>query len=289
MTKALIWLSILLSIIACKNNKATLKDRQIVISAPNIYASRLKTALEKFDAKVILMPAIETIIYDSIPQLQTLNKNINPHLCGSSKYNYIILPSRNAIKAFDNEIRRTSAFKQWQSGPYYVIGKDIELLHSLGYSTSAKVLEPSLKGITKTIATNKKGEENKHLLLISPQVQNMKEPPIVPDFIASIKAIGIECHQIYGYSTQGIHNPNNTHILKKIKQGKYDLLALTSGGESFAIAQQIKPSDIKCKVACFGPYTAKSARQAGFKIDLVSDKYHSFDDYAMAICQFLNQ
>ena len=289
MTKPLIWLFILLSTIACKNRNATLKNQQIVISAPSIYASRLKGALEKYEAKVILMPAIETIIYDSIPQLKALNQNIRPQLCGSSKYDYIVLPSRNAIKAFDNEIQRNSAFKEWQSGPYYVIGKDIELLQSLGYSTTAKVLEPSLKGITKTIAADKKGKGNKHLLLISPQVQKMKEPPIVPDFIASIKAIGIECHQIYGYTSQGIHSPNNTLILENITQGKYDLLALTSGGESFAIAQQINPSDVKCKVACFGPYTAKSAKQAGFKIDLISDKYHSFDDYAKAICQFLNQ
>jgi|GEM_PF-6726212 hypothetical protein len=50
----------------CRQNKHSLEDKRVVVTAPEIYATRLQAALEKYDAEVVLMPAIETIVYDSL-------------------------------------------------------------------------------------------------------------------------------------------------------------------------------------------------------------------------------
>lgn len=276
-------LFIIISFSACQQKTPSLQGKTIVVSAPQIYAERLKTALEKHQAKVTLMPAIETLIHDSIPPLGALTQE-----AARLEFDYIVLPSRNAIKAFNNEIRRQNSFQDWETKAYYTIGKDRDLLTSLGYKTSIRLVEPSLKGITKTIA--QEGHyKNKNMLLIAPCVINMQEPDIIPDFINDTRKMGIHCHRIDGYTTQGITNKENKKIIKDLQQGKYDMLALTSGGECFAISNQINPQSIKSNIACFGPYTAKSATDAGFNVNIISQKYSSFDDFAETIVLYFNK
>lgn len=256
-----------------------LKGKKIVITAPKIYASRLKTTLEKHGAEVIELNSIETIVYKTLKELRQYQ---DKPLKLSNRYKYIVLPSRNAIKAFYNHDKGASKNKY-----FYVIGKDKELLKKLGYPNYICPKESSMHGIAKAIKStkNKKKEE---LLLIVPKVSLIPEPNVVPNFIHEIEKMGIRCHKIYGYTTRPIINNHNKKIIENIKKGKYHLIAFTSGGEIFAISKMIKPKDIKCKIACFGPYTASNAKIVNIKVDMISKKYHSFNDYANSIIEFLN-
>ena len=271
-----------LSFSACQHKNDELKGKSIVVSAPSIYAQRLKTALEKHQAKVVLMPAIKTTIHDSLPELKALYESTNSR---SQMFDYIILPSRNAIKAFDRAIKHDKSYTSWKSGPYYTIGKDRELLQQLGYKSEIKLVEPSLKGIIETIKLQR-NYKGKDLLLIAPKVINMPIPSIVPNFIKEIEQLGITCHIIAGYTTSAIINKENEKVIEGLKKGKYDMLAITSGGECIAINSHTPPFSIECDIACFGPYTAQSARNAGFKVDLISEKFGSFDDFATSIVKY---
>jgi uroporphyrinogen-III synthase len=90
----------------CLQKKHSLKDKRIVITAPEIYAKRLQKALEKYDAEVVAMPAIETIVYDSLIGWPEKEQPGLPSAELVRSYDFIVLPSRNAIKSFKNDMRR---------------------------------------------------------------------------------------------------------------------------------------------------------------------------------------
>ncbi len=270
-----------------KTHNVGLKGKKIVITAPEIYALRLQKALEKYGAQITLMPTIETIVYDSLPQLSQLNDSIRPQCPADKKFDFVVLPSRNAIKAFDLEIKREGNKEDWLEAPFYVLGKDQEYLQSLGYKSTIIVKEPSMKGILSFIKENK-AYDQKEMLLIAPKISMIKEPNVVPDFITEAKRMGIRCHLIYGYTTRPVINKQNEAVIMDLQKGKYDIIALTSGGESYALAEQLQEKEIVCKIACFGPYTASNAEIAGFSVDMISDKFSSFDDYATSIVNYFN-
>ena len=278
--KLIIYLLIGLSSIVYNGNQKKdkeLKGKKIVITAPKIYASRLKKSLEKKGASVIELNSIETIVYQSLKGLKQYKaKEL------SKKYRYIVLPSRNAIKAFYNHDKGASSNKT-----IYVIGKDKELIQKLGYKKAICPKEASMHGIAKEISKDK-NVNGKTLLLIVPKVSLIPEPNVVPNFIKEIEQMGIKCHKVYGYTTRPIINKHNKNIIENIKKGKYHLIAFTSGGEIFALSKMINPKNIKCKIACFGPYTASNAKIAHLKVDMISKKYHSFNDYTNSIIEFFN-
>ena len=270
---------------ASTTRSEALKNKKIVVTAPLIYGERLKNSLEKYGAEVTLMPIIETIVYDSIPGLSDLNHTVRPNAAFQNKYDFIVLPSRNAIKAFDNEMHLHYSGQIPFHGEYYVLGRDMQYLNALGYSTPNDVDDPSMMGILEFIGQHK-DFSNKHLLLIAPKVTLKNEPNVVPDFVRQAESMGIHCHQLFGYTTQAVNNQHTQHILTRIEQGKYDMIAFSSAGELFALAECCNPSKLQCAIACFGPYTASNASKAGIQVDMVSKKYHSFDDYAESIAEY---
>jgi uroporphyrinogen-III synthase len=150
-----------------------------------------------------------------------------------------------------------------------------------------KVPEPSMMGILAYIKAGG-GYRDKKMLLVAPKVTIIDEPNVVPQFIEAAEQMGIDCHRVYGYTTRPVMNDYTKQVLADVSKGKYDMMAFSSGGELFAVAQMCNGSKLNCKIACFGPYTASNAREAGIKVDMVSNKYRSFDDYALSIARFFD-
>jgi len=262
-----------------------LQGRKIVVTAPAVYASRLQKALEKYGASVILMPMIETLVYDSLSGFSQLLHDIKPGVSVSDAFDFIVLPSRNAIKAYDNEMHLHFLGKIPYKANYYVLGSDKKYLEQLGYSTPIVIPEPSMMGILAYIKSNAiyKG---KKMLLVAPKVSMINEPNVVPQFMREALKMGIECNRIDGYTTRPVNDACTQMTLSGLREGKYDMVAFSSGGELFAMAEMGSPDDLNCAVACFGPYTASNAKKVGIKVDMVSQNFRSFDDYAQSIVAF---
>lgn len=58
--------------IFAQNGTMPLSGKRILITAPDIYASRLAASLSKYGAGVVSMPSIETVVYDSLPEINLL-------------------------------------------------------------------------------------------------------------------------------------------------------------------------------------------------------------------------
>ncbi len=240
--------------------------RKIIITAPDIYAEKLEIVLSSGHFKIFRFPVIETISFDN-PEFKPFFNQINT-------FDYIILPSRNAVKNF---IEQAEHFKIpehiLETLNYAVIGKDIEYLHRFGLKSNLTTDEASTTGIYNAL---KKKKNIQKLAVLVPKVEIIKEPDIIPDFIKQLKSI-TEPKIIKAYITRPNIN-SDLKMMQKIKNSDYDLIAFTSGGEIEALKYLLNNEKLfsNLKVACFGPYTAATALKAGLKPEIIGTDFSSF-------------
>ncbi|NOZ35724.1 MAG: uroporphyrinogen-III synthase [Chlorobi bacterium] len=253
-----------------------MQKKKIIITAPEIYGNKLKTVLSKYNFNVIQFPTIETVLSDN-SEFKTLFSEI-------LTFDYIILPSRNAINSFIKQAKKYHITnKTLQSLKYVTIGKDTELLRNFNLHPELKIKEASTKGIFEAL---KKINHIKKLAVITPKVKIINEPDIIPDFIKMLQSLA-KVYRIDGYITQPVLNyEQKTH--KIISQSNYDLIAFTSGAETEALQYILKDDTIfsNLKVACFGPYTASSAVKIGLNPKIIGRNFNSFEGFAEVIIRY---
>ncbi len=249
--------------------------KPVIVTAPRIYNSSLVSALRQEDFQSISLPIIETHLFDN-PVFEQIFKSVND-------FDYIILPSKTAIQSFINQLQKRNLPAQSFSATYIAIGKDHEELKKHGLSPILSPEEPSTKGIVDSL--KKRDTNGKKFLLLSPKVEIIPEPSIIPDLISGLKEIG-KLTIIEAYFTQPVgHIPNE--IKEKILLNQYELIAISSGGEALALKYFFPNDYTNFKIACFGPYTAKTAVNEGFKPLITGNKFASFSDFAKTIKDFL--
>ncbi len=245
----------------------------ILITAPNIYNLRLSKALTDKGFQTINLPSIETeIIYSS--EIEKLIKNIH-------NFDFVILPSRNAIKSlFENAKSSNNNYENiFNSTNFITIGNDEKYLQTFGFSNSIKIREASTFGIYKALKIlNKK---IKKIAVLSPRVEIIKEPDIIPDFISNLAKIA-EVKRINAYITKP-----NLAIKKQIKLTNFDAVLFTSGAEIEAFLY-LNPRDKylkQSKIICFGPYTGSEAIKKGLKPTYIGKNFSSFVYFAEELKQ----
>jgi len=250
---------------------------QFLLTAPGIYNARLAKALENIGFATIAFPAIETIIATDI--------NAASHFGQLEKFDYIILPSRNAIISFvENAGKYDISHCLLQKMKYITIGKDSLLLEKYGLKNALEASEPSTKGIYKAIKNT--GKANLNFLLIAPKVDIIPEPDIIPNLIKDLSTIG-KVTKINGYITKPVQNPD-TEILDKLKNNEINNIIFTSGGEIEALLYLC--NDKSClenkKLICFGPYTASTLKKHKLIPYYTGKNFSSFDAFAQELKKF---
>lgn len=258
---------------------------RVLFTTPNGYAQRMVAALEEIDVFPVSLPLIETVNTEDKTQLKSLFNN-------PDKYQWIAFSSRKAIEVFAQQLKEMSYsmdyFKQTQ---FCAIGKDAEHLYNLtGITPSIIPHEPSPVGIVQALAeiTDIKGQK---IAVLAPRIENLTEPNVVPDFLFKLDSIGLEVTKIEAYITRSCSLANKRTIVKEILDGEYDIIAFTSSAEVEAFLNLMKGNKIPDTqiFACFGPYTAANAEKMGIKVSIVSDDFSSFNGFAKAMKQALNQ
>ena len=248
--------------------------KTLIVTSPSVYNASLCQALQKNGLRSLPAPVIETLLFD--------NPAFDPAFLKIKDYKYIILPSKTAINSFLFQLEKRKIHPEIIPARFIAIGKDYEYLKEKGFTKILKPSEPSTKGIVELIS--KIGKDQKILLTI-PRVEIIKEPGIVPRMIRDLNRI-TKLDILEAYITRPVQSLP-VKIKNKILQGQYDLIALASGGEAMAL-KYLFPQDYKnFKIACFGPYTMKTAVNEGFKPLLTGKKFSSFSDFSSEISSFL--
>lgn len=263
------------------STKLPLYGKRILVTAPRNYATRLSEQIINFGGLPLLMPTVETCLLENYTELDTALMRID-------EFDWIAFTSRNGIDAFFHRMNFLGLSNSMLTNSRFcAIGKDSErLLYLLG-RVDLIPAESSPEGIVKELSKTPDIHE-KTVLVPVPEVVGLPEPDVVPNFISSLKTLGMKVTRVATYTTKGLDKSIYEVELSLIRQGMLDAIAFSSTAEVESFLQMVNSkSDYEpCVVACFGPYTAANAEKLGVNVSIVSEDYSSFEGFAEAIADF---
>ncbi|MBE9042564.1 uroporphyrinogen-III synthase [Oscillatoriales cyanobacterium LEGE 11467] len=263
------------------SHQLPLWGKRILITAPRTYASRLAQQIVDIGGLPILMPTIETCWLEDYTDLDRALQQLD-------RFNWIAFTSRNGIDAVAERLDRLglspSALTNCRS---IAIGRDASRLTELGIRADMVPTEPSPHGIAMELS-GVADIASQSILVPVPQVVDLREPNIVPNFIAALENLGMNVTRVPAYTTRR-SLPNRYEIeLNLVCQGQIDAIAFSSSAEIESFIRTIdSPHDYAgCAIACFGPYTAANAKRLGMQVAIVSEDYSSFAGFARSMAEF---
>jgi uroporphyrinogen-III synthase len=258
-----------------------LYGKRIVITAPRNYALRLYREIVRQGGLPLLMPTIETC-------LLTDNTELDRVLHQIEEFDWIAFTSRNGIEAFIERMRVLGiSLSVLQSCFVCAIGKDIDKLTDLGIKVNLVPQEPSPTGIITELA-NLEDIRGKSILVPAPEVIDVPEPDIIPNFVCQLQRLDMKVTRVPTYTTKCLDKTTYEVELELIRQGKIDAIAFSSTAEIESFLNMIDSSSNyqNTVIACFGPYTATNAKKLGLDVTIVAENYSSFEGFAEAIAAF---
>ncbi len=262
-----------------------LEGKRVVVTAPSGYSDRLAGLIEKEGGEPVIVPAIETVI-------NPRSSGIDRVLDHPQEYDLVVFSSRKAVQAFFERARaRHLPDSLLDRFRFSAMGRDKDYLReNFGRDVAVDPEEPSPPGIIGALRKIK-GVAGWSIAVIAPKVVGLTEPDVIPDFMKSLKELGIKAEKIEGYITRPAAAGDYGQELHMIKSRNVDLIAFTSTAEIEALILLLggeKWININI-VACFGPYTAANARRMGVEVDFVGKDFHSFEGYVDGIAEFLRR
>jgi uroporphyrinogen III methyltransferase / synthase len=233
----------------------------IVITRPEKQADDLAALLEREGAHVFHFP---TIKIGPPKDWKSLDASLNT----LDTYNWIIFTSANGVQYFferlsaqGHDIRDLKGIKICCIGP-----ATARQVQAKGIKVDLVPEQYISEGILQSFAAGKiQGQK-----VLLPRAAQARD--ILP---AGLKKIGATVDVVTAYETVG-SGQKKEELLVEIVDNHIDVITFTSsstvtnflqimGGE-FSLPQQIK-------IACIGPVTAATARQAGLPVDIMQDEY----------------
>ncbi|EEF38872.1 uncharacterized protein LOC8262845 [Ricinus communis] len=266
----------------------------VAFTTPQNYASRLSHLLTLKSLTPLWCP---TIITQPTPQtLSSLALHLAPH--SISPISAILFPSRTAITAFSKAICSLATPLLHPSHDAMIIGalgKDAELIDSaflLNICSSInriRALVPQTatpSGLVQSLGAG----GGRRVLCLVPKIVGLKEPPVVPDFLRELEAAGWVPIRVDAYETRWL-GPTCAEGI--VKEEGLDGVVFTSSAEVEGLLKSlseyrwdwkmVKQRWPELVVAAHGPVTAAGAERLGVDVDVVSDRFSSFEGVVDAL------
>lgn len=263
------------------SSQLPLHGKRILVTAPRSYAARLVQQLIDKGALPIVMPTIETCSLENFTELDLILRTIDT-------YDWIAFTSRNGIDGLLQRLQDLALpISVLGKSQLAAIGQDAQKLTQQGIKVDLIPVEPSPQGIIKQLALIP-GIVSKKIVVPIPEVIGIPEPDVIPKFVQGLEELAMKVICVPTYTTRCLSKILYELELGLIKQGKIDVIALSSTGETLSLLQMLDDKSYceQCAVACFGPYTAANAKKLGLNISIVAKDYSSFAGFADAIASF---
>lgn len=263
------------------SHQLPLWGKRILVTAPRNYASRLAQQIVDFGGLPILMPTIETCWLEDYTALDRALQHLD-------RFDWIAFTSRNGIDALADRLNQLGlSVSALATCGTIAIGRDARRLDQLGIRADIVPAEPSPDGIARELSRIA-DIASQTILVPVPEVIGIREPNIVPKFLAALENLGANVTRVPAYATRRLL-PNLYEIeLNLVRQGALDAIAFSSTAEIESFLRTIdSPQDYAgCAIACFGPYTAANAKKLGMPVAIVSEDYSSFAGFARSMAEF---
>ena len=257
-----------------------LYGKRILFCTPRNYAQKFARLLTLHGALPVWMPTIVIEPMDDYAEFDEAIRNLN-------SYQWLAFTSRNGIEAFFDRLDSLGLdSRAVENTRVSALGNDAKALEERGVQVDLLPEHASTSGVVEELA--RRGENIGRILLPVPEVCGMDEPPVIPDFIAGLESLGMDVHRVPAYATHRVTEGLEPE-LRMILDGVIDLIAFTSVGEIDSLLFMLGDRrDVLSShtIACYGPVTAKGARQRGIDADIVSDNYSAFEYFIEAMENF---
>jgi uroporphyrinogen III methyltransferase/synthase len=234
--------------------------KTIVVTRKGDQANSMIDRLHELGAEPFFFPVIETIAPDDWTPLDNALKTL-------SKYDGLIFTSVNGVrffaerlKAVEQDIRELKGVRIFTIGP-----KTAEAVRDLGIRVDV-VPENFVAESLIASMENIKGQR-----FLIPRATVARE--ILPE---QLRKMGAIVDVAPAYQTVLPSQPVDA-LEKRLKEGSIDVITFTSSSTvtNFLtlIGKKLLPEVKKVTIACIGPITAKTAREAGLNVKIMPEQY----------------
>ncbi|KAL8038150.1 hypothetical protein ABFX02_11G085800 [Erythranthe guttata] len=269
-------------------------------TAPKNYASRLSDVIRLKGWTPLWCP---TLSVDTTPHttssIQHYFLSLDPPL---RHFSAVAFTSRTGITAFSEALSAIAATPPFgPDGDFFTVsalGKDSELLTESFVAKlcanpgRVRVLVPPIATPSGLVEALVLGFGRKVLCPV-PLVVGLKEPPVVPEFLAGLARRGWVPVRVNAYETRWRGGG-----VAGLVAGMMDAIVFTSTAEVEGLLKSLEELGLdwgmvrrmcpRMVAAAHGPVTAVGAEQLGVEIDVVSSKFHSFDGVVDALeCRWI--
>jgi uroporphyrinogen III methyltransferase / synthase len=236
--------------------------KTIVVTRKGDQANSMIDRLHELGAEPLFFPVIETIAPDDWSPLDNALDNL-------SQYDGLIFTSANGVrffaerlKAVEQDIRELKGLRVYTIGP-----KTAEAVRNLGIRVDVVPEDFVAESLIESIG--KESVKGKRFLL--PRATVARET--LPEQLRKLGAI-VDIAPAY----QTILPSQSADALgKRLKEGNVDVITFTSSStvtNFLALTgEKLLPEIKKAKIACIGPITAKTAREAGLSVEIMPEQY----------------
>ncbi len=236
--------------------------KTVVVTRKGDQAEGMIDRLQELGAEPFFFPVIETIAPDDWSPLDNALNNL-------SQYQGLIFTSVNGVrffaerlKAVDQDIRELKGLRVFTIGP-----KTAEAVRDLGIRVDVVPENFVAESLIKSIG--KENIEGKRFLL--PRATVARET--LPEQLQKMGAI---VDIAPAYQTILPDTPVEA-LAKRLEAGSIDVITFTSSStvKNFLAltGEKLLPAIKKTKIACIGPVTAKTAKDAGLNVEIMPEQY----------------
>jgi uroporphyrinogen III methyltransferase/synthase len=244
-------------------NKMPLVGKKILITRAREQSSEFTIRLKKLGAEIIEFPTIEIVSPSSW-------KGVDRAIAQLKTYNWVIFTSANGVNFFFQRLKEKSKTRRFPSGPKIcAIGpataKQLRKFDSqVNYIPKEYVAESILTGFKKM------GIGGKQILL----ARAKKARNVLP---IGLKRMGAKVDVVEVYRT--IKPRGGSRRLRELlEKRKIDVITFTSSSTVDHFIDLLKKEEVKnllkgAALACIGPITARTVKEAGLKVHIQPKEY----------------
>ncbi len=246
-----------------------LTNKGIVVTRPRVQANELSAKLVALGAQVILFPVIEIILLEDYSTLDTAIRAL-------SSYDWVIFTSANGVEAF------------WKRCEYIGVREASSLISkvaAIGPATAAALrsrgIQPTViprRYVAEGIVSDMGGLTGQRILL--PRAERARDA--LPN---DLRARGAIVDDVPSYRTMPV--TLEPAAFAELQRG-VDMITFTSSSAVTSFADLMHQSNLQNPnwlIACLGPVTTDTARQAGFTVTVTATTY-TIDGLVSAIVDY---
>jgi uroporphyrinogen III methyltransferase/synthase len=240
-----------------------LLGKTIVVTRARQQASELVNRLNELGAQCLECPTIEVVPPNDTKPLDEAIERL-------ATYEWLVFTSVNAVNFFFDRL--------------FAVGRDVRALHHMRTAVVGPATEKRLFGFgiksdivpqsyrAESVVKAFAGQDVNGKKILLPRAK--KARPVLPTELAKMGAV---VDDITVYETQAVADDAHS-LITKLKEGAVDLVTFTSSSTVKNFCALLPPDSLETllkdvSVASIGPITADTARDLGFKVDIIAESY----------------